>query len=138
LLRAEPASHWLEAFDVVADHFDYGCDGNGKNQAHWAPEPAPEKQCNCERERVEADAPADQRGHQQIRGDQVEERHHHDDADVRLNVLELLETDDDGREPRKNNAEIGNQVYEAGNERRKERELKPNTQEKHPAGEHQD
>src|SRR5258708_11919281 len=43
---AEPAPDRFPRFGMIADHAQRRGDGNGQNQAHASPYPAPEKQCN--------------------------------------------------------------------------------------------
>src|ERR1700683_2574686 len=131
-LAAEPATDGLQLFDVIADHFDYGGYRNRQQPDHRAPQETEEEegygQCQC----VEADAPAHQRGNQQVVGDEVKQREDGEDADKGAGSVELFDADQDRRHPGKHHAQIRNQIQQAGKQTEQEGKIQSHAPEEKP------
>ena len=89
------------------------------------------------RKRVQANAPADQRRNQQIRRDDMEGRQHGENPQIGRKRVVLLQPDEERRNPRHYRAQVGDQIAQAGNKSRQEREIEPQGQKEQPARDHQ-
>ena len=116
-LSAEPAADRLPAFDVVADTLMTAVIGNRENQPHRAPEPAPEEQSTwsaraaLSRTRQPTSAGTSRFAATIWKNVSI--------ATIPMkgtDLVELLEPDQQRRNPREHHADIRHQIAEPGNE----------------------
>src|SRR6478609_6919277 len=99
-LVAEELAKGAETFDVVADGFKAGGEGDREEESGGIPEEAPDHQGKRNDERIEVDARADDLRVEDVERDQVEHGYGDNHQDVNRDRV-----DGEGREERGNHRE---------------------------------